>query len=873
MKTVLLCACTMLTSAMAAGLAQGQTAPAPPASRFATETSKGGIQEVIVTAEKRSQSLQTVPVAVSAFTSQTRDLIGILSTKDLTNYTPGLSYSQSGDRIFLRGVGRFTNNLGSDPGIANYADGVYTTFAVASGEDPLFVDRVEVLRGPQGTLYGRNSIGGAINVISKRPLDHFQGEVRVTEGSYGRNTYLGYITGPLPYLNDVPNLSGWAYRLSYDHQNQDHGYYHNLSGLKSEGSVQDETFIDAQVKGKIGEHFDLWAKWNRQAYDNANVPSLVHNGYSDAAPDPAAFPAGSLTPSAAFAYTSAAINPVFYGPPIYNAAIATGDHRAFNTNKAFGNTVSHNNNFNIEAIYHLPGVDIKYLGGWLKYHYDQLYDYDDHNVLSYQLPCSTPGCTPATVYPDNRGYYAEHKEFYSHEVNFSSTSPGPVQWLTGLYYYHEEYSQPFYIAQPQQAVLAAPLNLPAFTAAAANPNRYIFYNDIYGINSSEAVFGQVDWKFAPTFKLTAGARYSNDDKRLFEEQRLIYWNPVATGAATPAFDVTTATDPSAAGPGGTEPGVVKGSFFRNTATGISSRLLKDSFSATTGTIGLEWQPDHSTLGYVKFSKGFKSGGFAPGPTGTLQALPETGSESLNAYEGGFKETWNKTLQTNIAVFYYDYKGAQVPVTIVPPIGTVAVSTSQFINLPKVRNVGFEAETIWSPIPHLNVLFNYSYVSAEIRKACCYVDPVDPSGLQPGVKVGNTSTTIDAVTHLPTVGEDLSGQQMPASPKNKVSLNANYTWMFDQGDLVGSISYLWKDSSYSSIFNRSYNYVPSQEQVDARITWTGRGNKYSVVLFGQNLFNNEIIDAQSGTRQSTGVIAHGYTLLAPRTYGVQLEYRF
>src|SRR5262245_35394574 len=142
------------------------------------------LEEIVVTAEKRSANLQDVPVAISAFTSETRDLLGISSIQELTDFTPGLSYSSTQDRMSLRGVGRLTNNYGSDPGIATYSDGFYTASNTEAGKRPIIVDRIEVLRGPQGTLYGRNSIGGALNVISKRPTDTLQGEVRATAGNY-----------------------------------------------------------------------------------------------------------------------------------------------------------------------------------------------------------------------------------------------------------------------------------------------------------------------------------------------------------------------------------------------------------------------------------------------------------------------------------------------------------------------------------------------------------------------------------------------------------------------------------------------------------------------------------------------------------------
>ncbi len=140
------------------------------------------IEELVVTAEKREQSLQDVPVAVSAFSAQTRELVGINSVQDLTNFTPGLAYATNNDRIAMRGIGRFTNNRSSEGGVAMYNDGAYTSSVTAFARSTLFIERTEALRGPQGTLYGRNSIGGALNLISKKPTDSLYAEVR---GGYG----------------------------------------------------------------------------------------------------------------------------------------------------------------------------------------------------------------------------------------------------------------------------------------------------------------------------------------------------------------------------------------------------------------------------------------------------------------------------------------------------------------------------------------------------------------------------------------------------------------------------------------------------------------------------------------------------------------
>ena len=133
-----------------AALAQAAATAAAPAD---TSASGGGneIEELVVTAEKREQSLQDVPVAVSAFTSAKRDIIGMTGVQDFVNFTPGMNYSGT-DRISLRGAGRNTFYIGNDPGVATYSDGFYSASSSELFKTPLFVESTEILRGPQGTL-------------------------------------------------------------------------------------------------------------------------------------------------------------------------------------------------------------------------------------------------------------------------------------------------------------------------------------------------------------------------------------------------------------------------------------------------------------------------------------------------------------------------------------------------------------------------------------------------------------------------------------------------------------------------------------------------------------------------------------------------
>jgi hypothetical protein len=241
------------------------------------------IEELVVTAEKREQNLQDVPVAVSAFTDNKRELVGINSIQDMTNFTPGLTYNSSTDRVSLRGVGRLTNVLSGDASVANYNDGVYETFAVQAGRSTLFLDRVEVLRGPQGTLYGRNAIGGAINEISKRPTEDWYAEARATYENYNHYILEAAVSGPVPFYDKL------QWRLAGDWDRQTDGWAKStIPGAPDEGNVINEWFLEAQLQGKFfDDKLEFWAKYGQGVWHNgAGGPGSGSGGWLPPAPLP-----------------------------------------------------------------------------------------------------------------------------------------------------------------------------------------------------------------------------------------------------------------------------------------------------------------------------------------------------------------------------------------------------------------------------------------------------------------------------------------------------------------------------------------------------------------------------------------------------------
>ena len=831
---------------LTASHAFAQAAPDAPAPNTNTTLS-----EVIVTAEKRSASLQDVPVTLSAYTAETRQLVGIDTLQDFTNFTPGLSYSAANDRVFIRGLGRQTNTNGSDPGVATYTDGIYNASTASVGVSDFFLERTEILRGPQGTLYGRNSIGGAINVISKRPTAKFGGEVRATLGDYGVRNFEASVSGPIS--------DSLRFRLAGANYHQQDGYFENAAGGPSEGGAGNRRYVEAQLEADFGPSLTAWVKAFTSGSGQRPRTANTVDPY-----DYAAFPAGLVTPGPAFGFTTG--NYTQLGSATTNPGQT--DVRRFSTDTPQTSHMRDNVGISTEVTWRLPAFDIKYIGGYQKYKYDLSYDLDQTSVTSYVFPLAAgggicgfiPGCGPLTVNPSLDFNYFEDKKFGSSEINISSNGDGPVQWIGGLYYYAEDFAQEAHYAAPDQPQLRAPANGPA------NPlGDFVFAGSTIK-SRSYAVFGQVDWRLTDSFKLTAGLRYTRDEKEGVENFRILCFGlpacgftPDQYGAFTPALDITLASISQAAAPGVVAPPTI------DPTTGIASRKLSDSWGATTGTLGLEWKPNADILTFARYSRGYKSGGFN---AGGISAVPETDPENVNAYELGYKQTFGGRLQVNVGAFYYDYKGLQVPLTVTTPGGA---NLTQFFNLDKSRSYGVEVEAVWRATHALQLMLSYGYGDSKVQQACCFVDGADPLGQQPGARpvgglVGGQQP------------QSLEGQQLPQTPKNKLALNATYTFDFSAGSLALSGSYIWKDETYQGIFNRSYTLTPAYDQVDLRAVWTDIDDRYRVIVFAKNVFDKEGYDNAAGTLYAlppttTQTVSRNYSFTPPRTVGVQLQYRF
>jgi iron complex outermembrane recepter protein len=813
------------------------------------------IEELVVTAEKREQSLQDVPVAVTAYTSERRDVLGVATVEDLARVTPSIAYTNN-DRLSIRGFGRLTNAIGTDPSVALYSDGIFSNSMADSSTPSLFIERTEILRGPQGTLYGRNSIGGALNIISKRPAYEFSGEVRATVGNYGTWQTDALVTGPV--------TDGLRFLVGASVQRREEGFIENI-GPAGDTSAVKRWMFEAQVEADLGENIVARLRYTKFDWDDSYGVGNVHEAVT--------------TPYDTASITGLGNAALYYNPTFGYAGVnpATRDPYRIDTNQTAEGKLSDHHRLHFDLTWDLGWATLKYLGGIQSYVYNTNGDEDRSSRTGlFSIPAATPfgAYTATNVSPNQRFFYQEKQKWWSNEINLSSNSDGPLNWIVGLYQYRQEYSQPQGLRVLGDPAVQNPLSLATGGPAPPNPNgNYLFVDGSLEVDSV-AAFGQIDYEFAENWTLTAGLRWTKDEKSGTDFARYVSRTNTTTtllqqfvglpGAVAQgiALDFTTFVVCGGANLAACHANPLYANL-RQVPTGGLIRDLAAEYDAWTGTLGVQWQPDGDTNIYARYSRGYKSGGWLA--SNGLTPTPYADPEYVDNYELGFKKTWGGRFQLNTALFYADYQGFQAPLSIILNPTTGSTGTT-FLNL-EARNWGLEIETQWAPIAGLQLFGSYAYINAEITEGCCYVDTNDPRALQPGARPTG-----------PLVGtsqpQTLVGNRLPMTPEHKLNLGANYTWDFTPGSLTLGATYTYTDDMQTTIFASPRHTAESNEIVDLRALWRDADRRYTIIGYVKNVFD-EVAYQSSTVSSATGIGTFRRTnkLNFPRTYGIELQYRF
>lgn len=407
------------------------------------------LEEIVVTAQKREERLQDVPLSVSAMSAEELEASGITRLDDIARYTPGLFFETIGiarPQVYIRGIGSAAFDAGSDPSIAIFVDEVYVARFTGLMFDLYDLERIEVLKGPQGTLFGRNAAGGAIHVVTRGPTSEPTGTFAAEVGNYDWRTLRAGLSGPL-------GSDKLLYRVSTGIKESE-GYILNTSSgerHQDEGSVG----LRAQLKYLPSDHFDALLTVEHGRDD---IGMLAEQNVTDN---------------------------VLFRPPGDLAAAPDG----LSLDQQY-NTDGYQEREAIFVSAHLnwrvgPG-DITSISAWRRNEFEELHDLD------------------ASAFDTLDRFALEDGKTFSQELRFTSDAGDtPLQWVGGLYYLHEDTYRDESWAVGTDTAFALFLN---------GGQRFWLQDVIDVATDSYAAFGQATYALTPELNLTVGARYSRDEK-------------------------------------------------------------------------------------------------------------------------------------------------------------------------------------------------------------------------------------------------------------------------------------------------------------------------------------------------------------------------
>jgi outer membrane receptor protein involved in Fe transport len=538
------------------------------------------------------------------------------------------------------------------------------------------------------------------------------------------------------------------------------------------------------------------------------------------------------------------------------------------------------------------------------------------NVTDYLFNSQTAGCYPVLVAETNFNV-----PIAPGKCAFSAAGLGTIANVFSGYYG----TTPTTVNNAPHGALDKLFGFNTFGGGYGNGCLYCF--NAFLNTQSEALFGQLDWRPNDQWHFTGGVRYSWDQKQGYEQEIDVFWIPLVANEAQAAalgFPTYPADFPEAAlrghyvtnyvGTSCSSPGlfgIVPLNGTIQSATGPTGaplfttncpahRSIRDDWHAPTGTAGVEWTPNNDTNVYVRYNRGYKSGGFNLGPLAATTS--NVNPEYIDDFEGGYKASFFHRLQVNIAGFYYLYHGLQA-LNETTQNSSPPIQINELINIPKSHAWGIEMESQWTPIDNLLVAVNFSYLNTTNDTACvvtgtppaagpgidpnnatlwtnfhatgCYVDAANP----------NAATNVNGVTltNVNPVGpffpstpnnqpQSLKGNPLPYSPPFKVGVNLAYTFHFDPGDLTASAVWNWHDAFYDNLFSTQQWLVPHGQTTDFRITWASSNKRYQVIGTISNAFNSNVWISHTSLPPGNGYYAYN-EFQPPRIFAVELRYHF
>ena len=772
----------------------------------AGKSSEPGLTEIVVTATKRETNLQRTPISISVMGAETIRERKVQSLLDLADGgVPSLRVAtfearQSALTIGIRGIVPLdANQPAREQGVGIYIDGVYLGRQHGLNTALFDVERIEVLKGPQGTLFGRNTEGGALSMISKAPSGKFGGRI---EGGLGN---LGAYNGGIHL--DLPETSGFSLKLDGVISHQDavtrnplagqagFGYYNRKGGRAALRWKPTDTITNDFA-------YDIARDENTPFYSqllNYN-PNGCQSGGSNTAP--LAIPPGSacVTPGTAFTSSQGTIKPPLPGVVINGSTLMRTADIGVPQQVSVDNTHGFTNTFKWKIA---PEIEFRSITAWRGVDVQQF----DNSGGAHRVPVVnlTAKCTAAAPCAFSRYSIADLRQRQFSQEFQAVGSIGSVDYVAGLYYFTEHVSDD--AATPNSVGAIATLDntgavagatyatipfctasTPLFVGTAVNGCSIDRASEVF--THSYAGYGQATWNATEALHITVGGRYTRDTKRgvLHFSRNTNYDDPANAAVLT-----------------------------RNGYAPLDKTWTRFNPTAT-----IAYDFSQSVHGYAKYATGYRAGG-ASSRTSNYQAF---NPEDVKSYEVGLKaDFWDRRARFNIAGYIMDRKDSQVDLSTIQPTATGNFNNLVTFNAPGITKIrGIEADLTVKPIDRLTINASYAYTYTDI--------PLVPVTYQEftsaGVATGNMTTVLQKFYVVFTPRNAASGSidyEVPiqADTRIKFHLDANYgqaTQTFDQFATKADSSFI----------------------VNGRISLldiaVGSGAKMTLSAWSRNLFNEQ-----------------------------------
>ncbi len=892
--------------------AQTVTPPAQPASApTAAAKESTDPQQIVISAQRRMQPLQAVPLSVSALSGDQLKNANVTTPERLEQLVPGLRMGRSGSDLRPAMRGTYTENVSatSDPRFGIYVDDIYQS---RTSQVPPIVDlaRVEVQKGPQGTLYGRNSFGGNLVFHSALPTDEFEGGLDLSIGNFTRHRAEGFL--------NVPISEGIAVRFA-GLTEKTRGYVENIGtgndlGGESQQFVRGTMRIAPPTLPALevvlrASHTDLGGE-GQGGFGQKFLGTLVDASLIRA-------PGQSLT-----------YNGITYDLPNgFNGNSFTGT--PLNVDSRFRDGIPDINGADVGIPVLADPYKVNYAGDIFRkgsqQQYSAIITYDAGPVrlrsissfADFDLIRTGSSLTPVLL---NYSYQQTLAKTYTQELQVLSNDdrPGPLQWIAGVYYFNDTASDRSVTNLNRNYVTATapageqyyPFGFTSLPSGAGLNQRtgYDSFSAFQQKTRSTAAYGQLSYTLFEKLTLTGGLRYTRDEKSVLSSR----FNTAATGAGSYfAHDINDPVDYACGGFIPANSASVSASS-EAVAQAYNFVCANNTYSYTNYRVAADYKFDRDHMVYTSYSNGTHAGGFNSGAVtiGGVPTLLPFAPEKVKAFEVGSKNTlFNRMLTLNAAAYINDYTDLHAQTSIPNPNAPLTSVIALVQNVGKDRAYGLDLEAVLRPTQDLRLTMAYNYLNAKQldyavntfnfggTAGFCGITPscvastgeantvqgtpfpnarTDPNRFVPVLDANGNPVVSGGVPQVRYVlaGTGRDGTKYTAerafSPKHTIQFGLAYSiGLGSAGTLTPEFQTYYNSGYILTDLTPDYGNNAAFTKTDLRLTYVSVDGKYTVQAFINNIEDEATITRAVYSNHRSLLV----TFAPPRSYGATVGIRF